>query len=853
MAVTARAARADAARTEALLVRLLDDVLREQAGAALPAAVASLVGSARAWRAGETTGLTDGAAPRDADDLRAIVRVCTMSLALAHLAEEHDAADPDPAHLARETAALLRSRSNSSALDVQLVLTAHPTDIARRSILTKQRTIATALRALEDPRIAASDRAQREDEIREALAIWLSTGEVRASAPRVSDEVRRVLFFFETVLFDAAAEFAAQLSAELGREPATPPLRFSSWAGGDMDGNPGVGPATILETLRAHRVLALTLLRERITPLRRTFSQSERVLHVSDELRASLRRDEGELPETAALLARRYPHEAEEPLRRKLAFIAARLEHERARAEGDDGAPAGYASPQGLLDDLLAVRACAGSRFVADGAIARLIWQVRTFGFHLASLELRENAPELQAACAALLPGYAAAADDAERQAILDAACAAPAASRDGIPQPRAAAAFDCVARAHTGYGTSSVTTFVVSNTESASDMLCALWLARRSGVAHHVDLVPLFERRSALEHAPATMNALYTRAAYRHQLAARAQTQEVMVGYSDAGKDAGALASQWTIFRAQERLAAQARDRGVNLRVFHGRGGSPARGGGPPHSIVAAQPAGTIDGRLKLTEQGEVISAKFRHRRTAIRSLGQTVAAVARATAHPPPDPPAAWRAELRAAAREACSRYRALVYDDPAFPSLFAAMTPIDVLSELNIGSRPTSRGHRRTIGELRAIPWVFSWTQCRVALPGWYGTGSALREVPLEMLRAMWGGWPFFASIIANLEAAVVVADMRIAAEYFELAQAPDELVARITGEYDVCVELLTAITGRPPMAASPTHTEWLDALAAIQIELLRRFRSGDRQAREPLLAAIAGVATGLRTTG
>jgi len=367
----------------------------------------------------------------------------------------------------------------------------------------------------------------------------------------------------------------------VGRDAPSPgpPLAFGSWAGGDMDGNPNVGPATIMETLRAHRVLALTLLSDRIAPLRQTFSQNAVTLPVTGRLTAALARDEQELPQTAAFLAERYPHEASEPLRRKLAYIAARLEHTLALTNGEHPAEPGYDSADRLCADLEDIQESLGSRFVAQGRIDQILWQVRIFGFHLATLEARENAPELHEACRVLLPGYAAAGTDDERVALLTRACLAdelPA--RQAGPEPRAAAAFDAIARGLGAFGPRAVDTFIVSNAEGPADLLCALWLARRAGLFRpavgddgagepgaDLDLVPLFEKRIALEQARKTMAGLYGNDAYAHQLELRGRRQDVMLGYSDAGKDVGFLASKWVISTAQQELASLAKDRQVD------------------------------------------------------------------------------------------------------------------------------------------------------------------------------------------------------------------------------------------------------------------------------------------------
>jgi phosphoenolpyruvate carboxylase len=874
-----------------MLERLLREVLVERSGEEHVAALDRLHAvAARREEPGSGEELASLVADADPDIVLPLARACTMHLAMANVADELrrvderraadlDVGDPPPMSLL-EAAERVRRAGRRPELDVRLVLTAHPTDVSRRSVLTKHRAVARHLDALGDPRLGATERRRRTDDIREALAVWYSTNEVRAMRPRVADEVRRLLFFFETVLFDAAADLAREYHrVVVGRDAAVqaPPLAFGSWAGGDMDGNPNVGPATITETLRAHRALALTLLSERIAPLRQTFSQSGVTLSVSERLTASLERDEHELPETAAFLAERYPHEASEPLRRKLAYIAARLEHTLALTHGEHPAEPGYDSADELCSDLEEIQESLGSRFVANGRIDLLLWQVRIFGFHLATLEARENAPELHEACRELLPGYAEAVSDAERVALLTRAClAGELPVRQGGSEPPAAAAFDAIARGHDAFGPRAVDTFIVSNAEGPADLLCALWLARRAGLfrpavdndragepGSDLDLVPLFEKRPALEQARETMAGLYDNAAYAQQLALRGRRQDVMLGYSDAGKDVGFLASKWVICTAQKELARLAEDREVDLRFFHGRGGSHSRGGGPADRFILAQPPGTLDGRIKITEQGEVITAKFSDPRLAGRALEETVAAVVLATVDRGPAPDPAWTEEMDRLAERSRTVYRQLVHEDPAFETVFHQCTPIDVIGELNIGSRPASRGGK-AVADLRAIPWVFAWMQNRMATPSWYGAGSGLAAGDLGLQREMWERWPFFQGLIRTLEMALTSCDPEIAERYLVLAQRPgaaESVWQTLREEHARCVERVQEITGHerlgdPSPQALERHAHrqpWLDVLSSMQIDLLRRHRAGDEAARVPLMATIAGIATGLRTTG
>ncbi|MBA2638280.1 MAG: phosphoenolpyruvate carboxylase, partial [Solirubrobacterales bacterium] len=747
-------------------------------------------------------------------------------------------------------------------LDIRLVLTAHPTDIARRSVLSKHRRIADALDALGDPRLGATERRRQEDEIREALALWFATNHTRAMRPRVSDEVRRMLFFLESVLFDAAADLSIECErlgiADLRANRV--PLRFGSWPGGDMDGNPNVGPATVLDTLRSHRLSCLKLLGERVDALRQDYSQPETSLGVSERLRASLDLDERQLSSTAAELSKRYPHEAGEPMRRKLSFIAARLAHTAAITRGESPRGPGYESADELRQDLGAVEESLSSSIVSRGRLRRLLWQVRIFGFDLVTLEVRENAPMLQEACRALVPGYAAAGDEDARAALLDRQyMSGEMPPRDDVPPPKTAAVLDAVARGIAAYGQGALDTFIISNAESPSDVLCALWLARRSGLAGALDIVPLFEKRESLQRAAVTMDRLYHSEAYRDHLGARDNAQEVMLGHSDAGKDTGFLTGQWAMYTAQETLTAQAGEQGIDLTLFHGRGGSTPRGGAPAHRAIRSQPPGTVRGRMKVTEQGEVITTKYADARLAEHSLEETVAAVLSATIDEGEPPEGAWRDELERMSATARDAYRALV-DDEAFVALFREVTPIDVIDALNIGSRPSSRKAKPKIADLRAIPWVFAWAQTRVGLPAWYGLGSGLQGGDLELQREMWQRWPFFNSVLTTASAALRGVDLAVGERYLALASEPQtaEVWEGIRAEHERCAERVRAITGDPdgllPEAtALMGRRPWLDVLAFLQIELLRRRRAGDESAERPLLATVASIATGLRTTG
>lgn len=815
--------------------------------------------------------------------LAQLARIATLRLSLANLAEDvtrlraqraeiGDTAMPAPESL-EEAALRVRRAGVRPDLEIALVLTAHPTAIARRSVLSKQRTVIAALDRLCDDNVGARERSTLLDEMREAVAIWWATNEVRSMRPRVQDEVRRVLHFFETTLMDATVDLCVDYVRLIEPEDRQhPPLRFGSWAGADMDGNPNVGAHTVLDTVRAHRIAALEMLIGRIHPLREQLSQSKAMSTDLTQLQRSLALDAAELPQTDLHQNDRHPFEREEPIRRKLAFILARLNNTLADTRNEQVREPGFDSPERLIADLELIVDSLGSRFVSRGRIDRVLWQVRVFGFHLAALELREDAGQLQDACGALLPGYAQLEREEERAAMLTRACLGDYEHVD-IPAPRAAAALDAVATAQRAYGPASIDSIVISNAESPSDVLCALWLARRSGLyvprhnapAHSdIDIVPLFERRVAIEGANEIMAVLYGNSAYAGQIAARGNRQQVMLGYSDSSKEGGVAASQWTLYAAQERLAKQARAHDIHLRLFHGRGGAPSRGGGPVYRTVLAQPPGTVDGHIKLTEQGEVVSRKFARRETATRSLERTVAAVIHATVEPDAEPKESWRAEMERIAIASRSAYQRFVVHSPEFQELFAECTPLEALDRLNLASRPSKRAPGGGFASLRAIPWVFAWTQARMWLPSWLGAGSALSRGGLELQREMWAEWPFFHHLITTVEVAIAASDPLISDHYLSLSSDPvgvGEVWSRISAERDLCEARVRAITQRDRML-EPDHgalqnyerrLPWLDLASLIQVEALRRLRSGDGSAHDPLVQSVTGIAAGMRRTG
>ena len=882
------------------LERLLGDVLVEQEGRAFRDRVFWLRDRAAGlrWGDADSEDLVGFLHRLPSGQLGPFVRACSMQLQLSNIAEElerlrrrraydSDARGPQReslAAVAAAAAALPRAQRDAvvAGLDVGLVMTAHPTDATRRSIFEHQQRVWDLTERLSDPRVGPARARALEDELRETLTIWWQTDDVRAIRPRPEDEVRRTLRSLETVLFDAVPALADELARRLGTAwpPVRPVVRFGSWAGGDMDGNPNVGPETIAETLDRHRAAALRTLGERVDGLARRFSQANRNLFVTPELRTSLARDADALP--GVVPTGTSPHE---PFRRKLAFVAERLRRAGDRAEG------GYARPAELVEDLELLHRSASSQRVADGQLAALVTQARTFGFLLASLDVRQSAGPLQRAVATLLPGYAAAAED-ERQALLSAAIDAldrrgpgDAEAADGTPaedasedptlaepdeeSARTIAAAEAVASALRDHGPEAIGSLIIAMARQPSDVLCALYLLRRAGVGGAeglpaVPIVPLFETVEDLDAAPGTMERLYGITVYGRQIARCDGQQELMLGYSDSAKDGGFFASQWGLYAAQERLVAQADEHGVALRFFHGRGGSTSRGGAPAHRAILSQPPGSIRGRIRITEQGEVISQRYAHPELAQRSLEQTISAVLLASMTPSEEPPAAYRDEMARLAGEARSAYRALVYEDDRFERLLHQASPLAELAALNIGSRPASRGAGGTqsVEQLRAIPWVFSWMQNRILLPAWFGCGTALASGDRDLHRRMREDWPFFSTLVSMLEMSLFKTDLGVAERYLELVEDDvrplwDVIVTEHARVHDAVLEITggdALLASSPALQARLEHRNpWIDPLSHIQVALLQRSRAGEEAAHDPLLSTIAGIAAGMRNTG
>jgi phosphoenolpyruvate carboxylase len=721
----------------------------------------------------------------------------------------------------------------AGAVSLELVITAHPTEAARRTVLQAQLSLSRILEALDDPALAPAARRRLEDEVAaEITALW-QADEVRSRRPRVVDEIRHALWFFETTLLDAAPEVLAEYRERL--PAAAVPFRFGSWVGGDQDGNPEAGPHTVPEWLARARRLALTRYRVEVRQLARAIGVSTRMVAVSDELLRSIESDERELAEFALEIG---DQNFDEPYRRKLSFVGKRLENLLERK----GEPA-YDDATGLLADLelmdVSLRANRGAR-IADGPLADLRRRVELFGFHVAKLDVRLHAKQL------------------------------------AEPDQRTHATFRAVRDARAPHGARALDTVIVSGTSGPDDMLRALALTQAE-VGDDLSLVPLFETIADLRQAPATVASLLDDAQFGALVERRGRRLEVMLGYSDSGKDGGYLTAAWENYRAQEALAALAGERDVELTIFHGRGGSAGRGGGPTHAAILAQPPGHPPGRLKLTEQGETVSDKYGLPGLAHRNLEAAVAATLLAAF---PDalgnvPPRGGRELLDTLSEHAFATYRALVHEDEGFVPFFRAFTPVDELGVLALGSRPARRpsSHAYLAG-LRAIPWVFAWTQTRTLLPAWYGVGTALGAVAasddgVQELRRLYAEWPFFRAMIDNLEMTLAKSSLEIARGYLELVPKGDDrdrIWTLIADEHARTVAaVLATVDEQGLLDRHPTlqrsvrlRNPYVDPMNAIQVDLLARYRaahSAEERARlaAPLARSIAGIAAALRNTG
>ncbi len=878
------------------LWRLLAAVVEEQAGPAARRLVTSLRRQARAARAGDAAAaerLRARLGALDADAAEIVCRAFLVHFRLANLAEERHrvrvlgartrraGGGPGDDSLAGVVASLRADgrlpadvRATAAAIQglrLHPVLTAHPTEARRRTALQALGRVGRILDERDDPRLGAAAARSLDDRLLEELTILWRTAEVRSTSPHPLDEVRTALVFFDATLYSLVPRFQRALEAAIGKapiasgpdeEPLPAVLRWGSWIGADRDGHPGVTAAVTEQTariqadhvLRGHEAVA--------TRLMQTVAVAVPMAMVDRALGARLLDDAETLPSLEAMLRRRFP---DEPYRRRFGAIAERLRRTRFHLTQAQGPTTGrYERPEDLVAELAELQrslAAAGLARVAAGSVQDFRWQVETFGFHHAALEVRQHSEVHRAAAELLRSGVA---PDADEEVAA------------GVTLAEVTATFRTVDQVRSRFGPAAAGRVVISFTERLADVLDVLELATRAAgpdAAAGLDVVPLFESAAALEAAGPMLQAMLDEPGYRRHLRGRGDRQEVMLGYSDSNKESGFMAANWLLWRAQEALAEVADRAGIELTLFHGRGGAVGRGGGRLDRAILGQPAGSVGDRLKVTEQGEVVAARYGHPEIALRHLELLAGAVIAADRRRRSPVGAADRDLLERLSRASAGAYRALVADDPGFGGFFRRITPIDIVTGLQLGSRPSARAARAdaeeapAIERLRAIPWGFAWTQARIELPGWYGLGAgyeALSTADRRRLGRLYGGWPFLAAVVDHAELALARTDLGIAGRYAELGNEPGDAArwAAIAAEHARSVAAVLAITGRarllernPAIARQiARRNPDVDVLSELQVIGLARRLGLDGTAADPLVRlTVAGIAAGLQVTG
>ncbi len=793
------------------------------------------------------------------------------------------------------------------------VFTAHPTEAKRRTIMEGLRRIFLLGEKLNDPRLGKAERNEITGELETHIQILWKTDEVRVHRPKVKDEIRNGMFYFRESLYDAVPTVYRHLEAairsvyadelEPGQWLDLPGLvRFGSWIGGDRDGNPNVKPETTILALRMHMREVLVAYLTRINRLGHILTHSDKICLPSATFLENLQCDDELCSQVFTENPDRYIHE---PYRRKLFIMGFRLEQNLRTVKGHleehicevlDGA---YTSEQQLLDDLYAIRDSLMSHDdsrVAEGELKDLIRLVETFGFFLSQLDIRQESSRHTEAVAEILKNtgdtdYMSLSEE-ERMLMLATQIVNSEMVTDtsgySDETSETVEVFRVMAKMQDEVSANAFGNYVISMTHSASHILEVMYLASLAGLAGkrddhwfcHIRISPLFETIDDLAHIEPIMNALLNNPIYSALLNTSGNLQEVMLGYSDSCKDGGILASVWNLYQAQDNLSRIGERHNVQIRMFHGRGGTIGRGGGPTHESILSQPQGTVHGQIKFTEQGEVLSYKYSNTETAIYELAMGITGLMKASLHlintgltAKPQ----YLDIMRELAGAGEAKYREMIQHTDGFMDYFYDATPVVEIGLLNIGSRPSHRNKAdRSMGSIRAIPWVFGWAQSRHTLPAWYGIGTAIEQwrgddnIRARQLRAMYQQWPFFRALLSNCQMALFKGDMPLAREYAWLCDDPevaDRLYNKISREYERTVAAVLDVTGSnslmeesPTLALSLTRRDpYLDPLNNIQITLLKRTRDEqlDESEREkwlnPLLRTINAIAAGMRNTG
>ena len=848
--------------------------------------------------AGEEPPVGEIVAELDPAEQNVVARGFTTYFELVNLAEERERvrairAQRQEASLdgsIQATVAELREADASPGL-VQQVLedtlieptfTAHPTEARRKTVKAKLREVAEALRQLDERLLTDQETAAIEQDIEAQVTSLWQTRKVRDRRPEVTDEALNVQWYLENTIFDVVGEVYAEIEAAFDEEYPevdVPKLfEFRSWAGSDRDGNPFVTTEVTEETLERQRQVVLARYAAVCKRLSGVLSQSNTQYDVGERIGDRLEIHAAALPAVAEEAAARYPNE---PYRQLL-----KLMRERVTRVGDVR-PGGYSGPEAFATDIGAIEAdlrAEASESVADATVTPLRRQVETFGFSLASLDLRDHQEKHTTALIEALAHEGIAYEEmaeSERvefltEATLQSERIIDFGAREAHSEETAQvlSLFEATASWQREFGVEAIDTYCISMCEEPSHVLEVLFLADQADVIDlpdhsGLDIVPLLETKAALADSRRIMGTLFENEAYAASLAARNDIQEVMLGYSDSNKENGFLAARWALHRNQRRLAEICEEFDVDLRLFHGRGGSVSRGGDPTHEALLALPEATVTGQVKFTEQGETIAERYANQTVANRNLERTVGAQIKARRDAlegaPKQIPESWETAMEQAAGAAREEYRDLLETEGFLP-YFEAATPIGVIEELNMGSRPASRSTERSVGDLRAIPWVFSWTQCRCILPGWYSLATGLDAYlegggSQETLTEMYRDWPFFRTMLNNAALALARTEMGVAAEYASLADQPhrERIFPRLRGEYERAVELVTAITGREQLAEADwlaksfeRRNPYVDPLNELQTRLLAKSERSEYE-EQTLRLTVKGIAAGMKNTG
>lgn len=903
-----------------LLGRILGDTLREQEGEESFALIESVRRAAVRFR--KTQDERDGATLEQMLDALsptetlAVVRAFSYFSQLSNIAEDLHHNRRQRAHLKSGSAAkdgtlqLALDRLEAKKIDrktlqsflnnalVSPVLTAHPTEVHRKSILDCQLIISSLLANRDRMDMTPDELAENEEALHRFVLILWQTRMLRTSKLTVRDEISNGLEYYRyTFLSEIPKLYAGlekQLEARFDKDIKVPPLlRVGSWIGGDRDGNPFVTHDVMTDAMQQHSALTFEHYLSEAHLLGSRLSLTDRLVEVTPELRKL----SDASPDKASA-------RTDEPYRRALILIYSRLSstgrhlgHDLSHLPPVDKHAHPYATHKEFIADLDVLIDSLfkhGAVYLARGRLANLRRAAEVFGFYLAPLDMRQHSAIIEQTVSELFmhsgfdtgkANYADLDEAARRNVLLEALQAGKILLTDigrysDVPQSELRI-MQAAAEIHKRFGQGALPNHIISKTDAVSDMLEVALMLQQVNLLEgsdklHVNIIPLFETIEDLRGGARIMDELFSIPWYRKLLASRDDTQEVMLGYSDSNKDGGYLTANWELYKAEVDLVKVFEKHGIELRLFHGRGGTVGRGGGPSYDAILAQPPGSVNGQIRITEQGEVIASKYSNPEIGRRNLETLIAATMEATLlhhHGADSTMPEYHRIMEALSRDAFSTYRKLVYETPGFTDYFFTATPIREIAELNIGSRPSSRKASDRIEDLRAIPWVFSWGLSRVMLPGWFGYGSAVKkfveregEAGLRQLQAMYKNWPFFRGLMSNMAMVLSKTDMGIASRYAALVgnvELRERIFGAINSEWETTVEMLLAVTGNTSLLQDNpeftrslmTRTPYIDPLNHLQVALLERHRAGadDEKVKRAIHLTINGIATGLRNSG